>query len=109
MRCDGRHNTISTAAAKNSRNATVPKLPTALNRRLANAEPNCKRTMPTSSSVGGGISPKVRPAREVRDDRGDGSRLVLSTFKVATRGLSTIGRRASRDFPRFRDKRPKEL
>ena len=40
MRSDGRHNSISTAAAKNSRNATVPKLPTALNRCLANAEPN---------------------------------------------------------------------
>lgn len=59
--------------------------------------------MPSSTSAGGGIAPKVRPASAVREDRGDGPRLVLPTFMVARRGLSTIGRRASRDFPRFRD------
>ena len=39
MRSDGRHNSINTAAAKNSRSATVPKLPTSSNRCLATAEP----------------------------------------------------------------------
>src|SRR5882762_9766540 len=55
--------------------------------------------MPSITSAGGGIAPKVRPATAVREDRGDGPRLVLSTVMVATRGSSTIGRRASRDFP----------
>jgi hypothetical protein len=39
MRSDGRHSSVSTAAAKNSRNATVPKLPTSSNSCLASAEP----------------------------------------------------------------------
>src|SRR6185295_14828106 len=84
-----RHNSISTAAAKKSRSATVPKLPTALNRCLATAEPSWTLTMPSSTSAGGGITPTVRLANEVREDREDAP---------ATRGLSTIERRASRGF-----------
>jgi hypothetical protein len=60
---------IITVAAKNSRNATVPELPTVLNRCLANAEPSGTLTMPSSTSAGSGIAPKVRPAGAVREGR----------------------------------------
>ena len=51
MRSDGRHSSISTAAAKNRRSATVPKLPTSPNSCLASAEPTWTLTMPSITSA----------------------------------------------------------
>ena len=57
---DGRHQSISTVAAKNRRKATVPKLPTSMNRFLASAEPNWTLTMPSRTNAGGGIADRAR-------------------------------------------------
>src|SRR5258708_5273669 len=56
---------MSAAEAKNRRRATAPKLPTALNRCVASAEPSCALKIPRSTRTVGGIEPRARPARAV--------------------------------------------